>query len=355
MQPHRVLPLQSHKGDRPPQVVSRSSHKHGFQDFLVPSIESVTSDVVRPLVPTEERYARPESFDHLQGPYPREVIESRRLSPPQRQFIVLDDDSTQNKRRRVYHEEDSGHYRPVLSHDYGPSSFSDSRLQPSSLPHKRTSPGPRTSQNVFSSGMSGTPNPSHATTSGKSIPIYDAPDPSYVGRPPEHFRRTEVYDSTQSNGGTVMHHLATARPANSAGELYHHRPVYGSRAEGAYSPRPGEPIQRSRYVDADYRPIPRRSQSPPFPVQSRVSRSYEIDAGRDVMDQTFIQNFSQSRINGSVHVRKEYTDRPPDGPISSATDVPGSRHVDEEYGRRPFPVPVSTRTRSPVRYIERPR
>jgi hypothetical protein len=355
MQPHRGTPVQSFRDNRPSQVVSGSSHRHGFQDLLVPSIESTPSDVTRPLMPTEERYARPEAFGHRQDSYPRQVIESRRPSPPQRQFIVIDDDSLQNKRRRVVHEEDSGRFRPLPSHEYSATSLADSHLpSPSSLPLRHSSPGTRISHNRPSPGMSGAPASSYITASGRSIPIYDVPDPSYIGRPPENFRRAEVYDPAQRNGGTVVRHLTSAYPVNSPSEVSHHRPRHESRPENFYSPRPVEDTHRSRQVDSDYRQPLRRSQSPSFPVQTRVSRSYDAGAGRDVMDQAFIHNFSQSRINGSVHAGEGSNIMPSSRPVRSAIDVPGSRHDYEEQERRPFPMPVSTRARSPPGYTERP-
>jgi hypothetical protein len=357
MQPHRGTSVQSYRDDRPSQVVSGSSQRHSLQDMLVPSIESNPCDVTRPLIRTEERHATHETFDHRQGSYPRQVIESRRLSPPRQQFIVIDDDSPQNKRRRVFHEDDSGRFRPFPSRDYSTTLSADSHLLSSSSVQPRYSP-PRlpVTQNRPSPVMSGPTNSSYITATGKSIPIYDAPDHGYIGRPPEHFRRTEVYDPAQPNGGTVVRQLTSTRPINNhASELPHHRPTHEGRMENVYSARIGENAHRSRQVDLDYRVPPHGSRSPSFPVSSRVSRSYDVGSGRDVMDQAFIHNFSQSRINGSVHPGDRFSAMPESSRPGLATDAQDLRRGYEEQRTRPYStVPVPARARSPAGYIERP-
>jgi hypothetical protein len=350
MQPHHGAPIQPYRENRPSQVVSGSSPRHSLQDMLVPSIESIPSDVTRPLQLFEDRRAESGNFDHRQESYARQVIESRRLSPPGRQFIVIDDDSPQNKRRRVMHD-DSGHFRPLASCDYSTTSFADSHLPSSSIVPGHSSLGHSLSQNRPSPGLSRGPDSSFAMANGRSIPIYDVPDHGYIGRPPEHFRRTEVYDSAQPISGTTIRQITSTRPLSHASKVPQYRSVHDNRMEGAYRERISEDMHRSRPLGAEYRAPARGSGSPILPVSSRVSHSHDVASGRDVMDQAFIHNFSQSRINGPTYARDGYN-VVEESRRGSMHDPQGfENQYEEQRGRL---LPLSSRARSPARYIERP-
>jgi hypothetical protein len=348
--PHHGSPVQPYRDNRPSQVVSGSSYRHSLQDMLVPSIESIPSDVTRPLQRLESRHARPQTFDHRQESYPRQVVESRKLSPPQREYIVIDDDSPQNKRRRVMYEDDSGHFRPLASRDYSTTSFADPHLPSSSVLPRYSSSGHSLPQNKPNPGLSRASDSLYAMASGRSIPIYDVLDHGFAGHPPEHFRRTEVYEPAQPIGGTVVRHAISTRPLSHASEDPQHRSFHDNREEGAYRERISEDMHRSRLVGAKYRVPARRSGSPSFLVSSRVSRPHDVGSDRDDMDQAFIQTFSQSHINGPTHARDGYN-AVADGRRGPMPDPQGPQQYDEPRGRL---LPLSSRARSPARYIERP-
>lgn len=322
----------------------------------MPSIETVSNDPIRPLVRSDERRNAYESFDHRQESYPRPVMEARRPSPPRRQVIILDDDDApQYKRRRVVHEDESGRFRPHPSFAYPSSTVpsADSHLISSSSVQTRNFIARDSSVHPGSSqGLSGNADYSYSPA-GDRIPIYDAPESGYLGRPPEQFRRPEVYDQREVDGRAVARYNSVPQPSYShGGEHVYQRPVYHRQPNeymtaDEHSSRIGEQNRGYRPVEPEYQGSrPQRPQSPSFPVSDRLSRSCDV-AGRSGIDQGLIHDFSQSRLDGPVRTVPERSRQVPGSQSNT------SRGYEEHVSRSLQTLPPA-RARSPVSYVERP-
>ncbi|KAF4634974.1 hypothetical protein G7Y89_g3124 [Cudoniella acicularis] len=347
-------PSQHTREQRPPQVVRASPQRHGLQDMLVPSIETASSDVIGPSVRLDEWRNINDSFNYRQESYPRPVVESRRPSPPRRQVIVLDDDDgPQLKRRRVVVEDDSGRFRPLPSRDYNvhaPVEAVDSHLlppssvQPRDFLNRRPAVLSESSQGMFRDTRS-----SHFASTER-IPIYDAPEPGYLARPPERFRRADL-DASQLDASTIIR-IASPAPHDQRSEPVFYRPLHEG-VNGSQSMRNSENDRGFRQMEPDYRGAhAQRPPSPSFPVPSRVSRSYDLGPGRAVIDQAFIHNFSQSRLDGPIpQSRDGYSvvqERSQNfgGPSNLS-------HGYQDHSARSYATPPA-RARSPAAYVERP-
>lgn len=275
---------------RPSQVV-RGSPSNGLKDMLVPSIEVPHSSEAQ----SEEhgRDIRQIVYSGLEKEtHPRHVVERRWHSPPSRQVIVINDSPPEVKRRRIVYEDDSGRFRPLPSFS-STAPGADSHLIPVSSVHPRDFivQQPRmpsqSDQGLFRESPGGIAREPH-------ISVYDARpgDFVYFDSDRGHSRRTEPamdYPPQWSEPRHMTQEAASTRLPERASEASHLRqPVFQNvRIE-----------DRDRVIredESDFRQGSRvRSHaSPVFPVDNRASRGPALA----FPDQTFIHNFSQSRID----------------------------------------------------------
>ncbi|KAG9235466.1 hypothetical protein BJ875DRAFT_270317 [Amylocarpus encephaloides] len=344
-----ILP-HSTRDQRPPQVVRGSPERHGLKDMLVPSIEITASEPMRH-VPAEERRNAYESFDHSYESHVRPVIETRRRSPPRRQVITIDGDSPQLKRRRTFYENDSGQFRPLPGRDHSVISapHADSHLLSSLYAQPGYSSARRpTVQNDVRQGLSGSTScPSSYRATKERVPIYDTPG---------QFRRTENFDPRQSSSATVIRHIAPVRPFvdyNRRSEISSYRPVHEDRIEVHSTRLDGNDHGLGSVNQDTQNTYPRRPLSPSVHASNRVSRSHDVHPSGIFGDQAFVHNFSQSRLNGSVHVRDGYN-AVPERSRQMQDAAGGDSRGNEDRAARSYSTHPPARTRSPAGYMERP-
>ncbi|KAL2073345.1 hypothetical protein VTL71DRAFT_10669 [Oculimacula yallundae] len=333
-------------GYQPPQVVSRSPVKHGLQDFLVPSIETTSSDISSPRI--HEWNGARASINHSRVVGPR-------AQTPARQVIVIDDDSPQVKRRRVVREDESGHFRSLPSRDYSfhvPTSLSDSLTLGSS---SSAQPGTLASSSIIRDSRA----PAQSTqgllrrdtfytdpVTGERLPIYDAPDPGYVSNHSEQTRRRDGgLSAVQREDGHVMRPMGHAQIPN---DPNHRRPINMQR--GSEMPevivRGGSARQQDSVNTSEHL---MRQVSPGAEVSHQPSRSYDKGGRSAGPDQDFIQSFSQSRLDGPTSLSR-------DGFISlpARSQERFASHGNPYQDNQAMSYAPINRARSPIRYMERP-
>ncbi|CZT00681.1 uncharacterized protein RAG0_08627 [Rhynchosporium agropyri] len=336
-------------GYQPPQVVRRSPVKHGLEDFLVPSIETSSSDISSPRIREWNGLRAHDS-----------IIHSRVVGPlgqtPARQVIVIDDESPQVKRRGVVREDESRDFRSIPSRDHTfhpPTSLSDSlSLRTSSSAQFGTIASP----SIIRSSRA----PTQATqgllrnretlytdpVTGERLPVYEAPEPGYMKNRPEYTETGNIgLRAGQQEDGRGIRPMGYYQALN---ESYHRQPIHVQR--GSDIPEPNVRGGIARQQDPVYstghqmRPI-----SPRFPVSHQPSHSYDMSDRRGGPDQDFIQSFSQSRLDGPSSLSR-------DGFISIPARSqdnyvpPGSSSYQDD---RIVSYAPTSRARSPVRYVER--
>jgi hypothetical protein len=355
--------------------VRGSSTTQVLQDLLVPSIESVTSDVAMPRL--NEPLGVHDNINYSQEAYPRRVIEQRVHSPAPRPRAIINDGSPQNKRRRMIHEDDTGHFRPLPPRDFSLHSTHDSHLMSASSAHSgqllvRHPRLPSQSTQGLSRDQPIFIDPDTA----ERLPVYDAPESDYFKSHPGYLRRMND------------------RPAGSlptAGQISY--PTRDDMSDGAYPRRPGlvqngtenwEVVERDRLIPQLKSEYSQRSHVPrPFSPESSASRTLSHSYGPSfaIPDQDFVQSFSQSRLDGHASRAKNgftiISERAPQS--ANYWNVPNhevhsagsgftvlnerapqsavnQRNVQdhEDHPARSFRTLPLPRARSPVRYIERP-
>ncbi|KAH8687832.1 hypothetical protein BGZ60DRAFT_394599 [Tricladium varicosporioides] len=346
--PRLGTPSQRTWEQRPSQVVLGSPVRHGLQDMLVPSIETASSDVISPPARTDEWRTVSDNFGYSQDSYPLSAA-SRRPSPPRREVIVVDDDGPQHKRRRIVLEDDSGRFRPLPARDhvYAPIQAANSHLlPPSSVQPKNFLDRRPVIYSDSSQGLFKDSRPSHVAPLER-IPIYDAPEPGYLARPPERFRRADL-DANKLDGSTIIRIASPATNNKKVEPAYYRLPF-----ENQNSP------QRNGNSDCGFRqmePVHHGShvQKPPSPsyhVPVGVSRSYDMGPGRAV-DQAFIHEFSQSRLDSHVSQSRDGFSVLPERSQNFDSQGNISRGY-EDHSARSYAIPPA-RARSPAAYMERP-
>lgn len=318
--------------DTRPSVVSRASQSSGLQDFLVPSIETGSSDALSPRPELRrERMVQEES-------YPRRVVEKRRQSPPH-EFIVIHDDSPQTKRRRVAYEAGYNHLRPMTSDSaVHPDSFSvsASSVQPKDSFGRSPRLVSRSDQGLFTDRQT-----------GNSIPVYDAPaDSNYFATHSSYPRRTVM---SSSHLQAIPRIRQIDSPSTSSDHLldsYIRRPVTENvrMVERVRPTNPG-----FGYTDQILRPI-----SPAFPVSDRVSRSYDMDSDHVYSDQAFINTFSQSRLEPTLSKRRDALSSPSERSHYSFAGHGRFAEEFENHSSRSLTTVRHAPARSPVNFVERP-
>ncbi|RDL39028.1 uncharacterized protein BP5553_03368 [Venustampulla echinocandica] len=350
---HSGTPSQPVWEQRPPQVVRGSSHRHGLQDMLVPSIETSSSDAMRPL---DERRNVPDHFNQSRELYSRRMIENRRPSPPRRQVVVIDDSPPQIKRRRLVGD-DSGRFRPLPSSDYSVYASappSDSHLLPSSSIQPRDFLVRRPAVELESSqGLSRNARSSYTAPTAQ-IPIYDAPGPGSLARPSEQFRRSDVLDAGQREGPIIMRHIDSASFHHNSGGDAAYRRLTAENVRDNQSVRIREDDRGFHQVGPDYHGNhTQRLRSPSLTASGRLSRTYDEGPSRPVIDQAFIHDFSQSRLDGPVRA----TNGSNVLPARSHQEFEGQGNRSrgyEDHPARSFATLPPARARSPAGYLQRP-
>lgn len=336
-------------GNQPPQVVRRSPLKHGLQDLLVPSIETTSSDVSSP---RKDEWNGPGVRDGFN--YPR-VVGHRTQTPLSRQVIVIDDDSPQVKRRRLVHEDDSGHSRPLLSHDhsvYAPASHSDSLTLKSSSSVQSGGYNPNSVVRPPRALTQSTQGLSRDTQSyytdpatGERLPIYDAPVSGHFEPHPGYLRRGDGGSiAVQREDDFNMRSVAHSQPPH---DLYHRRPINMHPTSET-----SEINLRGHFRQVESQ-TQMRPKSPGFPASYQPSRAYESGPTSGGPDQDFIHTFSQSRLDGPLsHSRDGFNVVPARSQQSVVSK--GSLPYHQNSSARSFASAPSGRGRSPIGHMERP-
>lgn len=330
-------------GHQPPQVVRRSPVKHGLQDFLVPSIETVSSDNSSPRI---HEWNGPRVHDAVNH---SRVVGPRAQTPAAHSVIVIDDDSPHVKRRRLVREDESGHFRPLPARDpsfHVPTSYSDSltlrsssSAQPGSIASSST---PRHSRAPTQSTQGLLRDPDAFYTdpvTGERLPIYDAPEPGYMPKRPEYMDRS--FGTIYREDGHDMRPIGHSQPHD---DLYHRRPI--NMQSGNEIPEleaRGGSVRQSVY-----NPEHQRQTSSGFTTH-HPSHSYDMGSKSGGPDQDFIQSFSQSRLDGPSLSRDGFTIVParPQERVAAHGNLP-------YQGSQVGPYKPTIRARSPIRYVERP-
>lgn len=289
---------------RLPSMVRGSPPRHGLQDMLVRSVETPSSDIMMASPRSEgELIFRP--VPQPQDTYQRRVVE-RRISPPRRQVIIVDDDNPpQLKRRRVVREDDSGRFRPVPSGEHG---------------HYVDAQQATPSQGLYMSAQLPAARPA------MTAPI-NGYDPHRLVNVPS--RGTHGGVEPQFNydqGPPSQRHMGYQPVFDSTSDRMSRQPEF----------RPGGHMQRPM--------------SPSFPV-SNQKHSREMNTAPAVADQTFIDHFSQTRLEP---LRDGISVLPL---ARSHQNYFVQRNDERAYGNesaRSFTTVHPTRARSPIQYSERP-
>ncbi|KAG0646322.1 hypothetical protein D0Z07_8369 [Hyphodiscus hymeniophilus] len=324
------------KDQTPPVVVRAPPTKCDFQDMLVPSIETASSDAVVDSPHHEMHRGRGDA-------YLGHVIEHSLQSPLQRQVIVIDDDSPVHKRqRRMFYEDDVSLSRSIPSRDQGLHSRAprpDSHLLPTSsvqqrdflLAHERLPSQP--TQGLLRNAQP----PISGSIVRDRLTVYDAPPESmYFTLPYDRYRRGEDYH------GPVQRE---DRP-DSQSHLEH-------RGEGSYNRQPvngdlrmvehirGRQVNiESGFRDHVQRPLP-------LALSDQSSRPYET--GRDI---AVPSSSSQFRVEAPLYRTRDGFVAVPENPRQ---DHVFQSNTPLRLEDRP-PTFTTLRTgeaRSPVQYIER--
>ncbi|KAH7407576.1 hypothetical protein BKA64DRAFT_666918 [Cadophora sp. MPI-SDFR-AT-0126] len=339
-------------GNQPPQVVRRSPVKHGLQDYLVPSIETASSDVSSPRI-HEWNGPRGHEISHSR------VVGPRPHTPAPNEVIVINDDSPQVKRRRVVREDESGHFRPLPSRDHNfhvPASNSDSlTLRSPSSVH----PGVRASSPI----VRHTRAPTQSTQgllrdreafytdplTGERLPIYDAPEPGYLPKNSSSVKRSEGgFGAYQREDGYNMRTMGQPQQHD---DLYHRRPI--SMQNGSEIPDLNARGNSTRPFASVYNSEHQMRHIPPAVSASyQPSRSFDMSSSSGGPDQNFIQSFSQSRLDGPSYSRDGFSIVPANPQQNVATHGNLPYHQESQAGL--YLPTVSSRAKSPVRYVERP-
>lgn len=348
---------QSVREQRPPQVVTGSPQRHGLQDMLLPSIETTSSHSLNPSTHAIEQRDMRDRFSPAREAYPRVAVDDRRLSPPQRQVIVIDDDSPHVKRRRMVRADDTGRFRPIPSLDYtvhASSPAADSQfIRPSSVQLRESSFRRPAIQSEYSQGLLGGVRSSYHSTG--QIPIYDAPDPDSLARPSEHFRREHVDTGHREDPRHARQMGSPIPPVDYVGESVYRRPILESEVgREVHDMRMYEPARGPRPVERDYRvtDVP-RGQSSNVPFSNAAAPSYDMGPRPVLSEQALSHEFSQSRLDSQAPRRDGFSvsDRPHMLPQNSSRD---NFTRTEGYSDRSIPAIPPARARSPARYAERP-
>lgn len=338
--------------NQPPQVVRRSPVKHGLQDYLVPSIETASSDVSSPRI-HEWSGPRGQDVNHSR------VVGPRTHTPAPHQVIVINDDSPQVKRRRMIREDDSGHFRPLPSRDHSfhvPASHSDSlTLKSSSFvqtevrdssPIVRHSGAPtQATQGLLRDTEAFYTDP----LTGERLPVYDAPEPGYMPKHSGSMTRGEGrFSADQREDSYRMRPMG--HPEAHDG-IHHRRPIHiqngseisdlNARSSNARHP---ESVYNSEHQ--------MRHTSPAISSSYQPSRSFGMSSKSGGPDQNFVQSFSQSRLDGPSYSRDGFSAVPtrPQQNVASHGNLP--YHQEIQAGS--YLPSVSSRARSPIRYVEKP-
>lgn len=338
--------------NQPPQVVRRSPVKHGLQDYLVPSIETASSDVSSPRI-HEWSGPRGQDVNHSR------VVGPRTHTPAPHQVIVINDDSPQVKRRRMIREDDSGHFRPLPSRDHSfhvPASHSDSlTLKSSSFvqagvrdssPIVRHSGAPTQATQGL---LRGTEAFYTDPLTGERLPVYDAPEPGYLPKHPDSMTRGEGrFSADQREDSYRMRPMGHLEAHD---DIYHRRPMHiqnGSEISDlnvrSSNARHSESVYSSEHQ--------MRHTSPAISSSYQPSRSFGMSSKSGGPDQNFIQSFSQSRLDGPSYSRDEFSIVParPQQNVASHGNLP--YHQEIQAGS--YLPSVPSRARSPTRYVEKP-
>lgn len=336
---------------RPSQVVRGSPQKPGFQDMLLPSIESPSSDGMISQTRIDEQRNIPHRFDRPRESYSRMAVDSRRISPPRRQVIVIDDDSPYVKRQRLVREDDPGHFRPVPSRDYTVRAMSPqphshfirtASFQQEDFPDRRP-----IIHSESGKGFLGADRHSYHATG--SISIYDAPESDILARLPAHYKR-DVTEAGHRGEPRIIRRLRSPTPAREyVGEPIHLRQAQTHKdGRNIQHMRMSEESHGTRYVEADHRIIVPRS--PTFHVSQTTSRPYDMGPRPAFFEQDLPPEMPQSRFVDPVS-------RPRDDFIISERPHSSFERENVRSYENPLSRPVSnipqTRARSPARYEER--
>ncbi|KAH6722195.1 hypothetical protein BKA61DRAFT_592018 [Leptodontidium sp. MPI-SDFR-AT-0119] len=339
-------------GYQPPQVVRRSPVKHGLQDYLVPSIETASSDVSSRI----HEWNGPRVHDAINH---SRVVGPRAQTPADHQVIVIDDDSPHVKRRRLVREDESGHFRPLPSRDHSfhvPASHSDSLTLRSS---STAQPGSTASSSTLRHSRA----PTQSTqgllrdteafytdpVTGERLPIYDAPKPAYMPKHPDGMERGEGgFTTVQREDGYGLRPMGHPQPLD---DLYHRRPInmQGGSEMPELNPRGG----RARHLESVYNSEHQmRQASPGLAAPYQPSRSYDMSSRSGGPDQHFIQSFSQSRLDAPLLQSRDGFAAIPARSQQNVAAHGNFPYQDNQAGS--YASNNSGRERSPIRYVERP-
>ncbi|KAH7356828.1 hypothetical protein BKA65DRAFT_534611 [Rhexocercosporidium sp. MPI-PUGE-AT-0058] len=343
-------------GYQPPQVVRRSPVKHGLQDFLVPSIETVSSDVSSPRI---HEWNGPRAHDAHDAINRSRVVGTRAQTPAAHQVIVIDDDSPHVKRRRLVRDDESGHFRPLPSRDHSvhvPASHSDSltlrsssTVQPVSAASSSTLRYSRAPTQSTQGLLRNTEAFYTDPLTRERLPIYDAPEPGYVPKRPGEMDRGEGgFNTVQREDDSGLRPKRHSHPVD---DLYHRRPI--NMQSNSEMPALNTRGNGARHPESVFNPDHHMRQfSPGFSTSHQPSRSFDISARSGGPDQDFIQTFSQSRLDGpllqsrdgfaAVSARSQQN-------VATPSNIP---YQDNQAGS--YAPIISSRARSPIRYVERP-
>jgi len=292
------IPSLSNREHRLPPL-ARVSPGHSLQDMLVPSVETGSSDA---LAASPHPMMRRDNFE--QDSRSRLMVEDRRHSPSAaRDVIIVEDDSPHYKRRRVQ-EDDSGHFRPLPFQGqrlYIAASSADSHLIPLSSVGNRNSLVPQSrmpSQSRLPSHLNpGVYRERPAESAEHSMeyrsPIYHAPSESVYFTPgSSNIRRADIRSGDNREAFYSMRYMSPPQPPRNTMGPDNIRAINDVRIEREVIPRQIDLDYSQRDGHTKQLPLPR------FLTEDRAFRSRE--PGSDVADQTFIQKFSQSRIDHSL-------------------------------------------------------
>ena len=319
----------------------RGSPSHGLKDMLVPSIETGSSDAIPDSPHIDPR--RGGCSNSEPEPYSQRVVEHRKHSSTSRQVILIDDGSPDVKRRRVVQEDDYGHFRPVASYSQRPF---DSHLRASSVHTKDfLTQQPRLQSQSTQGLFRDTQAPLSNSAPRNRLPVYEMhPEPGYLRE-----ARVGFGTGPQQERTELRTHMGSPKPfAENTTDITHIRqPVNGDvRVLDRRYVSPHAEHNFGERVSVHQRPLPN------FPVQNRISRSYEMDPA--AADQAFVHSFSQSRIEPSLSRRREDFTIIPESSQQSFVSRDNHHQHYEQYPARLLPAIQPGPERSPIRYLERP-
>jgi len=339
--PRQGSPPHAMRDQAQPYLTREPQSGRSFQDLLVPSIETASSDAANDRTRQGRQY---EVVDGPQDSQPRRVIqhvvEARGRSPEGRKVIVIDDDSPpQFKRRRVVYEDNLGQFRPLPQRDQDPyhsAPRADSHLLPASSVQQRNFlherlPS-RTSQRMYGDTQSLSARP----IAGERLPVFEAPGAAF--RDVRHKGEAGAVGDSAPQGRMDLpdSYLVNARENS--------RRVTANMAIGEVG------RDRATEVNPEFRlREPLRRPLPTFVPPSRGPRAEEM--GRPPYGhQGFVNDFSQARLEPQR--ARDHLVAAPERYLES-----GPANYQERYEERPSASFMTLRpgeARSPVRYVERP-